>query len=104
MGFDVAYDCGGPGNGGKGTLTVDGKKMAEGRIDLTQPLRFSLDESFDVGQDTGSPVIDEYDAKMPFTFSGTLNKVDIELGADQLTPQKRGELEQLRRDFALRRQ
>jgi len=102
--FDFAYDGVGIGKPGTGTLTVDGRKVAEGRIDLTQPLRFSLDESFDVGQDTGSPVIDEYDAKMPFTFSGTLNKVDIELGADQLTPQKRGELEQLRRDFALRRQ
>src|SRR5262245_66217557 len=54
--FDFAYDSGGPGKGGKGTLTVDGKKVAEGRIDLTQPIRFSLDESFDVGEDTGSPV------------------------------------------------
>ena len=58
----------------------------------TSPIRFSLDESFDVGQDTGTPVIDEYDAKMPFKFSGTLNKVEIDLGADGLTPEKHGEL------------
>jgi arylsulfatase len=51
-------------------------------------------------RNTGSPVIDEYDAKMPFKFSGTLNKVEIDLGADQLTPEKRGELEQLKKDFA----
>jgi hypothetical protein len=98
--FDFTYDGGGIGKPGNGTLTVDGKKVAEGRIELTQPLRFSLDESFDVGEDTGSPVIDEYDAKMPFKFSGKLNKVEIDLGADLLTPEKRGELEQLQRDFA----
>jgi arylsulfatase A-like enzyme len=100
--FDFAYDGGGIGKGGQGTLAVDGNKVAEGRLEKTIPFRFSLDESFDVGQDAGTPVIDEYDAKMPFTFSGTLKKVEVKLGADQLSPQKRGELEQLRRDFALR--
>jgi arylsulfatase len=98
--FDFAYDGGGVGKPGNGTLTVDGRKVAEGRIELTQPLRFSLDEGFDVGQDTGSPVIDEYDAKMPFKFTGTLKKVDIDLGPDKLAPGKRGELERLRIDFA----
>jgi arylsulfatase A-like enzyme len=102
--FDFAYDGGGIGKGGSGTLTVDGKRVGEGRIELTQALRFSLDESFDVGEDTGSPVIDEYDAKMPFKFSGTLNKLDVDLGPDQLTPQKRGELERLQWDFAFRNQ
>jgi arylsulfatase A-like enzyme len=102
--FDFAYDGGGIGKGGSGTLTVDGKKVGEGRIELTQALRFSLDESFDVGEDTGSPVIDEYDAKMPFKFNGTLSKLDVDLGPDQLTPQKRGELERLQRDFAFRNQ
>ena len=102
--FDFAYDGGGIGLGGRGTLAVDGKKVAEGRIDKTAPFRFSLDESFDVGEDTGTPVIDEYDSKMPFKFSGALKKVEIKLAADQLTPQKRGELERLKRDFALRMQ
>jgi hypothetical protein len=102
--FDFAYDGGGIGKGGIGTLAVDGAKVAEGRIDLTAPFRFSLDESFDVGQDTGTPVIDEYDAKMPFKFSGTLGKLDVDLGPNQLTPQKRGELQRLQRDFAFRNQ
>jgi arylsulfatase len=79
--------------------------VGEGRIEKTAPIgKYSLDESFDVGQDTGSPVIDEYDAKMPFKFTGTLGKVEIELGDDGLTPEKQGELEQLGRDFALRMQ
>ena len=102
--FDFAYDGGGIGKGGRGTLAVDGNKVAEGRFEKTIPFRFSLDESFDVGQDTGTPVIDEYDAKMPFKFSGALRKVEVKLGADQLSPQKRGELEQLKKDFALRMQ
>ena len=102
--FDFAYDGGGIGMGGRGTLSVDGTKVAEGRVEKTAPFRFSLDESFDVGEDTGTPVIDEYDPKMPFKFSGTLKKVEVKLDADQLTPQKRGELERLKSDFALRMQ
>jgi arylsulfatase len=100
--FDFAYDGGGIGKGGTGTLSVDGLKVAEGRIEFTQPIRFSLDESFDVGQDTGTPVIDEYDAKMPFKFSGTLNKVVIDLGADGPGPEKHGELERLQWEYAMR--
>src|SRR5215467_187802 len=92
--FDFVYDGGGLGKGGKGTLSVDGKTVAESRIEKTSPGgKFTLDESFDVGMDTGSPVIDEYDAKMPFKFTGTLNKVEIKLGEDKLTAKARGELQ-----------
>jgi hypothetical protein len=38
---------------------------------------------------------------MPFKFTGTLEKVQIKLSPNELTPQQRGELEQLKRDFAL---
>jgi arylsulfatase len=100
--FDFKYDGGGLGKGGAGTLAVDGKKVVESRIEQTSPVgKFTLDESFDVGQDTGTPVIDDYDAKMPFKFTGKLEKVEIRLGPDELTPQQRGELEHLKRDFAL---
>ena len=96
------YDGGGLGKGGLGTLAVDGRKVAEGRIEQTSPVgKFTLDESFDVGEDTGTPVIDDYDAKMPFKFTGRIDKVEIKLGPDELTPRQRGELEQLKRDFAL---
>jgi arylsulfatase A-like enzyme len=100
--FDFKYDGGGLGKGGLGTLAVDGKKVAESRIEQTSPVgKFTLDESFDVGEDTGTPVIDDYEAKMPFKFTGKLEKVEIKLGPDKLTPQQRGELEQLNRVFAL---
>jgi arylsulfatase len=79
--FDFKYDGGGLGKGGLGTLSVDGKKVTENRIEQTSPLgKFTLDESFDVGQDTGTPVIDDYEAKMPFKFTGKLEKVEIKVG------------------------
>jgi hypothetical protein len=62
----------------------------------------ACDRAIDVGQDTGSPVIDEYDAKMPFAFSGTLNRVEIRLGAGRLTSEERSEVERLKRDSGLR--
>src|SRR5215470_17313244 len=100
--FDFVYDGGGLGKGGKGTFAVDGKTVAEGRLEKTNPLgKFTLDESFDCGMDSGSPVIDEYEAKMPFKFSGTLRKVQIKLGEDKLTPNQRGELHRLQRERAL---
>jgi hypothetical protein len=49
--FDFAYDGGGPGKGGIGTLYIDGKKVGEGRIERTQPGIFSADETADVGID-----------------------------------------------------
>jgi len=99
--FDFVYDGGGLDKGGKGTLTVDGKTVGESRIEKTSPVgKFTLDESFDIGMDTGSPVIDEYDAKMPFKFTGKLRKVEIKLGEDKLTPKEKGQLQQLERNRA----
>jgi arylsulfatase A-like enzyme len=77
--FDFLYDGGGIGRGGTGTLSVDGKKAAGGKIPRTIPLRFSLDETFDVAEDTGTPVVEDYVDKMPFRFTGKLNKLVIEL-------------------------
>jgi arylsulfatase len=58
---------------------VDGTKVAEGKIERTVCVRFSLDETFDVGQDTGTPVVEDYIDKMPFKFTGKLDKLVIEL-------------------------
>ena len=74
---DFAYDGGGIGRGGTATLSVDGKPVAEGRIERTVPIRVSLDEGLDVGEDTGTPVNLGYD--VPFRFSGEIRKVTIDL-------------------------
>jgi arylsulfatase len=75
--FDFTYDGDGLGKGGKGALSVDGTKVAEGRINKTVPNRFSLDETLDVGEDTGTPVSEDY--QVPFKFTGEIEKVTIEL-------------------------
>jgi len=75
--YDFAYDGGGLGKGGTGSLWVDGAKVAEKRIPRTLPLRVTLDEGFDVGLDTGTPVTEDY--QVPFAFGASLGKVTIEL-------------------------
>jgi arylsulfatase len=100
--FDFVYDGGGLGKGGKGTFSVDGKTVAEARLEKTNPLgKFTLDESFDVGMDSGSPVIDEYAEKMPFKFTGMLRKVEIKLDEGKLTFKERNELQRVREERAL---
>ena len=64
---------------------MDGKQVAQGKIERTIPIRFSLDETMDVGEDTGTPVVEDYLEKMPFKFTGELKQVVIELGKSGLT-------------------
>src|SRR5262249_22567361 len=81
--IDFKYDGGGPGKGATAILSVDGKEVARGRIERTISLRFSLDESFDVGEDTGTPVAEDYADRMPFRFTGELRRLVIDLGNEQ---------------------
>jgi arylsulfatase len=78
--FDFKYDGGGVGKGATGILSVDGQEVARGRMEVTVDFRFSLDECFDVGEDTGTPVADDYADRMPFRFTGTLRRLVIDLG------------------------
>jgi arylsulfatase A-like enzyme len=75
--FEFAYDGGGLGKGGTGTIFVNGKQVATGRIEKTQFAVFSADEGADVGADEGTPVTEAY--KVPFKFTGKIAKVTIEL-------------------------
>jgi arylsulfatase A-like enzyme len=75
--FEFVYDGGGVGKGGTGTLYVNGKNVATGRIDLTQCCAFSADEGADVGADEGTPVTEDY--QVPFRFTGKIDRVTIEL-------------------------
>jgi hypothetical protein len=76
--FEFAYDGGGAGKGGLGTILVNGQKVAEARIDQTECCTFSLDEAADVGLNGGTPVTEDY--KVPFAFNGVIDKVTIALG------------------------
>jgi arylsulfatase len=77
--MDFEYDGGGLGKGGAVLLFVDGKQVAEGRIDRTQPLAFSLDDATDVGVDEGTPIIEDYQPKSS-KFTGTIVKVVVDVG------------------------
>jgi arylsulfatase A-like enzyme len=77
--FDFAYDGGGLGKGGTGTLFVNGQKVAEGRIEHTQPMIFSADETADVGIDLGTPVVEAIGAEARSRFTGRIPKVTIEI-------------------------
>jgi arylsulfatase len=75
--FEFVYDGGGVGKGGTGTLYVNGKNVATGRIDQTQCCAFSADEGADVGADEGTPVTEDY--HVPFKFTGKIDRVTIDL-------------------------
>ncbi len=75
--FDFEYDGGGIGTGGTGKLFINDKQVALGRIEKTVAYRWGLDETFDVGRDTGTPVVEDYQA--PFAFTGNLQQVTLNL-------------------------
>ena len=77
--FDFAYDGGGMGKGGNGTLYVNGAKVAEGRIERTQAIIFSVDDTADVGIDLGTPVNESVGAEAKSKFTGKIPKVTIEV-------------------------
>jgi arylsulfatase len=91
--FSFKYDGGGIGKGGQGTLFIDGNQVAQGRIERTIPVRFSLDETLDIGEDTGTPVIETYVDKMPFKYGGSLKRVAVVLEPEKLTPEERKRLQ-----------
>lgn len=74
--FNFDYD-GGVGAGGIGKLFINEQQVAEGRVEKTIAYRIALDETFDIGRDTGTPVVDSY--QVPFAFTGNLQQVSLEL-------------------------
>ena len=77
--FDFAYDGGGMGKGGMGTLYVNGKKVAEGQIPHTQAMVFSADETADVGIDLATPVVETIGSESKSRFTGRIPKVTVEV-------------------------
>ena len=76
--YEFIYDGGGLGKGGQGTIFVDGKKVADGRIEHTQGGIFSADEGADVGLDGETPVTNDYQ-EGDNKFTGKIRKVTIDL-------------------------
>ena len=76
--LDFRYDGGPPGSGGIAVLSVDGGAGVRQRIEATTAYYFAFDESFNVGVDRGSPVVDDY-APVRNAFTGTIERVVIDL-------------------------
>jgi len=93
--YEFAYDGGGLGMGGTGTILVNGKKVAEGRIDRTQAIVFSADEGADVGRDGETPVTDDY-KEGDNQLTGKIQKVVIEVGPVKLGAADRKEIRKAR--------
>jgi arylsulfatase A-like enzyme len=79
--MEFGYDGGGLAKGGDVTLYYDGKPVGTGRVENTQPMIFSADETTDIGQETGTTVTPDYTAQGS-RFNGKINWVQIDLGAD----------------------
>ncbi len=86
---EFKYDGGGVSKGGTVAMFLNDRKVADGRVEKTIFARFSADETFDTGLDTGSPVSDQYAS--PFKFTGAINRIEVDIA-----PTKFGALEQQR--------
>jgi hypothetical protein len=92
--FDFKSDGPGLGKGGTGVLTVDGKEVARNSMEHGTPITFPEDESFDIGQDTRSPLaLIEYRYEVPFKFTGKINRLTFNLGPDQVTAEEREQMQ-----------
>lgn len=94
--MEFRYDGGGLGKGGTVSLFVNDKKVAAGRLDATiWTGKYSADETFDIGADTGSPVSDDYAS--PNRFTGNIKKVVIDSAPANLTAAEQQKLQDMER-------
>ncbi|HTQ51312.1 MAG TPA: arylsulfatase [Candidatus Acidoferrales bacterium] len=83
----------GLGRPGTGTFKVDGQVVSTQTVEKTIPLLLPIDETFDIGSDTGTPVDDD-DYKVPFAFTGTIDHLNITVEPPVLTPADMEKLKQ----------
>ncbi|WP_109577297.1 arylsulfatase [Aminobacter sp. AP02] len=81
--FDYTYAGPGLAKGGSGELKVDGKVVAQGKQENSISFLQVSDETFDIGDDTRTE-INGKDYQLPFPFTGTIDKLTVNLGPSQL--------------------
>ncbi len=74
----------GLGRPGTGTFKVDGKVVSTQTMERTIPILLPIDETFDIGSDTGTPV-DDRDYQVPFAFTGRIDKLTVAVEPPILT-------------------
>ncbi|MCC2032552.1 arylsulfatase [Microbacterium allomyrinae] len=78
---EFAYDGGGLAKGGDVTIYYDAEAVGTGRVEVTQPMVFSADETTDIGYESGTPVTEDYTPRTS-RFRGRIEWVQIDLGLD----------------------
>ena len=97
---EFLYDGGGLGKGANVSLFVNDRKVGEGRLEVTQWMgKYSFDETFDVGQDTGTPASESYAS--PNRFTGTIEKIVIDSQPAKLTAADRQRIRDAERAAAI---
>jgi hypothetical protein len=90
--MEFAYDGDGLGKGGNVILYYDGKNVGAGRVQFTQAMIFSADETTDIGYESGTPVSTDYTTRGS-RFNGKINWVQIDVGKDDhdhlISPEER---------------
>jgi arylsulfatase A-like enzyme len=79
--MEFAYDGGGLAKGGNVTLYLDGNPVGQGRVDQTEPLTFSMDETTDVGCESGTVVTEDYTSRTS-KFNGSINWIQLDQGLE----------------------
>ncbi len=82
--FDQGWDA----------VRVDGKPAGTVALARTLAFRMSLDETLDCGEDTGTPVSEDY--RVPFAFTGSIDRVAIRLGDAKLSAAEQREYDAIR--------
>ncbi|WP_414651960.1 arylsulfatase [Gordonia sp. UBA6683] len=85
--LEFAYD-GGIAAGADLRLLVDGEQVGHGRIAVTAPAMFSMNETLDIGRSRGSAVSTAYEGSFPVR-GATLQNVQVDLGRGSELPQAR---------------
>ncbi len=75
----------GVGRPGEGIMRIDGKEVARKKMEKTIPITLAWDESQDIGSDTLTGVNDA-DYMVPFTFTGKIDRITLDINRPQLTP------------------
>jgi arylsulfatase len=90
--MEFAYDGGGLAKGGNVTLYYDGQSVGTGRVEATQPMIFSADETTDIGYESGTSVSPDYSAHTS-KFTGKIHWVQLDVGKDDhdhlISPEER---------------
>jgi hypothetical protein len=82
---------------------VDGKVVADQKMEQTVPVILQFDESLDVGSDTLTGV-DDQDYEVPFAFTGTINKITLTIDRPKLSTEDEKRLMEGQRNAAKTRE